>query len=360
MTNSTAQNATDPPRADDQLSLRFFAVINGYSSTPPDRALMRELLDCALRTVRRFVVGAKSVSADAVHHVGLALYCRADRAGIVEGFAVKVIAADTRLTERTVRLALTVLRRLLVFRSTRDGRRKPATHRINIGGLDWPAVRERARAVPKTAPAPRAVLRTALSEGTRTALKGYQVRARRSRSCQRNEARIPARLEDRARPRPGVRHRLRVPAGRRGSVSRLPGDGQPRGGVLAVRYSLGRGAPPSATRCRAGIPRRWRLQRPAVGGLQRGRRLMPGPGDDRDNAALVAFLQALALAVVKLDKPTAARFLRDFDLCADVVTGELERGGADVADGMRLLRGNLAIALRTARRAADKSTGGPH
>ena len=125
-----------------------FAVVEGYRSTPPDRALMRELLDCALGSVKRFEVGGRQVAASVVHHVGLALYVRADAAGIVEGFSVDRIAADVRLDKGTTKRGIAVLRRLRAFRSTRASRRRPACHRINVGGLDWPGVRERAKREP--------------------------------------------------------------------------------------------------------------------------------------------------------------------------------------------------------------------
>ena len=171
--NTECAESTDPG---EQLRLRFFQVIGAYRSNPPEKALIRELLDCALRNVERFMVGGRAVAAHAVHHVALALYCRTDPAGIVEGFSVKVIAADTRLNERTVRPALDVLRRLHVFRSTRTSRRRPASHRINVGGLDWPAVRERGkRASADTMPAlgASAGMVSALSADTMPALKGY-------------------------------------------------------------------------------------------------------------------------------------------------------------------------------------------
>ena len=158
---------------EEQLRLRFFAVVDRYRANPPEKALMRELLDCALRSVERFMVGARPVAASAVHHVGAALYFRSDSEGIVQGFSVQVIAADTRRTERSVISALAVLRRLHVFRSTRTSRRSPATHRINVGGLDWPAVRARGnRASGDTV--------SLLSHDTVSPLKGYNGEIRRT------------------------------------------------------------------------------------------------------------------------------------------------------------------------------------
>ena len=224
--NTECAESTDPG---EQLRLRFFQVIGAYRSNPPEKALIRELLDCALRNVERFMVGGRAVAAHAVHHVALALYCRTDPAGIVEGFSVKVIAADTRLNERTVRPALDVLRRLHVFRSTRTSRRRPASHRINVGGLDWPAVRERGkRASADTMPALGVSADTmpALSADTMPALKGYNGRARTYGQRWRISRGRSARSVPRAGDRPGVR-----PAGR---LSVVPEVRDRRTGVLSV------------------------------------------------------------------------------------------------------------------------------
>ena len=56
-----------------------------------------------------------------------------------------LIAADCRIGREHAQAALRVLNRLQVFRSTRASRRRPACHRMNLGGLDWPAVRARVR-----------------------------------------------------------------------------------------------------------------------------------------------------------------------------------------------------------------------
>lgn len=97
--------------------------------------------------------GGYGVSASAAHHVALALYMRADPNGVVGQFAIPVLARDTRCGERTVRAAIKVLNRLCIFRSTRAGRRRPASHRMNLGGLDWPTVRARCGAA-SNAPLP--------------------------------------------------------------------------------------------------------------------------------------------------------------------------------------------------------------
>ena len=132
-------NDTEP----DQLSLRFFALIEGYKRVPPDRALWRELVNLALGHPKSFRDGARTVSASTLVLVAYALYMRANSAGVVEDFSATLIAADCRIGREHAQAALRVLNRLHVFRSTRASRRRPACHRMNLGGLDWPTVRAR-------------------------------------------------------------------------------------------------------------------------------------------------------------------------------------------------------------------------
>ena len=140
-----------------QLQLRFFALIDGYGRNPPERALWRELIELALSQTRTFMHCDRPVAAEAVHHVALALYMRANEAGIIEGFSAPLLSADCRLNERTIKACMHVLRELRVIRSSRPSRRRPAVHRMNLGGLDWSAVRARAKS----------------SGGTMPPLKGY-------------------------------------------------------------------------------------------------------------------------------------------------------------------------------------------
>ena len=134
-------NDTEP----DQLSLRFFALIEGYKRLPPDRALWRELVNLAVGEPKSFRDGARTVSASTLVLVAYALYMRANSAGIIEDFSATLIASDCRIGREHAQAALRVLNRLHVFRSTRASRRRPACHRMNLGGLDWPAVRARLR-----------------------------------------------------------------------------------------------------------------------------------------------------------------------------------------------------------------------
>ena len=182
--NPAAAPVPDPPdRPSDpgtQLGLRLFARVGGFEHKPPERALWRELLNLAISDVRTFVVGATrhrktgaesdvKVSAAAVWSVGLTLYMRANEAGIIEDFSVRTLAADCRLRDRVVKAGLKVLRGWHVVKMERPSRRAPARWRMNLGGLDWAAIRARVDGMF----APSGVHRTPLSGVHRTPLKGY-------------------------------------------------------------------------------------------------------------------------------------------------------------------------------------------
>ncbi len=171
--NSTGTTAAAASPEPDQLGLRFFALVSGYRRVPPERALWRDLLKLALRDKPAFTVGRHTVSAADVHHVGLALYMRADAAGIVEGFAVPTLADDVRRSVRTVKAAVRALNLLRVFCSTRPSRRKAAVHRMNLGGLDWPAVRSRAQSAALVPSGPSGAQPAPLSGAQPAPPKGY-------------------------------------------------------------------------------------------------------------------------------------------------------------------------------------------
>ena len=128
----------------DQLQLRFFAIIDGFTRRPPERALWRVLIDTVLAKTKVFTVRDRPISAEVIHHVALALYMQADAAGVIHEFSVECLAEQCRLNERSVRAARQVLNDLRVVRSIPGRGRKPAVHRLNLGGLDWPTVRRRA------------------------------------------------------------------------------------------------------------------------------------------------------------------------------------------------------------------------
>ena len=157
---STDSTATATSHEAAQISLRLFAIIDGYGRKAPERALWRELVEIALSQRKTFMQSRRPVAAEAVHHVALALYMRANEAGIIEGFSVPLLAADCRLNERTIRSAMLVLNRLSVVRRMRASRRKPAVHRMNLGGIDWPAIRARADSSAGMVPALKGYVRT--------------------------------------------------------------------------------------------------------------------------------------------------------------------------------------------------------
>ena len=127
----------------DQLELRFFGILDGFTRRPPERALWRVLIDTALAKTDIFVARGRRISAEAVHHVALAFYMQADAAGVIHEFSEEFIAEQCRMSKRNVHAARQVLNDLRVVRSMPARGRRPGVHRMNLGGLDWPAVRQR-------------------------------------------------------------------------------------------------------------------------------------------------------------------------------------------------------------------------
>ena len=134
---------TPEPDGPQQLELRLFARIDAYRGVPPDRALWRELVDLAIGTVKHFTGYGKTLSAGFVHHLTWAIYGRSDRAGIAR-VTDRQLAADMRREPKAVTAGILVVRRLGIIRTIRASRRAPRFHSLNLGGLDWPAVRRRA------------------------------------------------------------------------------------------------------------------------------------------------------------------------------------------------------------------------
>ena len=128
-----------------QLELRLFERLDQFRGVPPEKALWRELLDLAVGTTKAFTACGKTLAASFVQHVGLLLFMRANRAGIIEATNER-LADDGRRDRSRVTAALVVLNRLHVTRSTRPNRRGVSFHALNLGGLNWPAVRRRAAA----------------------------------------------------------------------------------------------------------------------------------------------------------------------------------------------------------------------
>ena len=141
---------TDEHDGESQLSLRLFARIGSFAKVPPDRALWRELLDLAIGDRETFDVDGHTLNASYVYSVGLYVHVRADRDGIMRGFGERVIASDCRIAKNTARRSLRVLCDLRIVRKgvashkRRQRGPRPPEYRLNLGGLDWPAVRARA------------------------------------------------------------------------------------------------------------------------------------------------------------------------------------------------------------------------
>ena len=115
---------------------------------PPQRGLYREVLDLALSTAKHFVTAyGRTVSAKEVHHAACALYFRANQAGLVP-VSVARLAQDARMDRKTMARALTVCASLHIARPIRERRQgRVVGFALNVGGLDWPAVYARVRAM---------------------------------------------------------------------------------------------------------------------------------------------------------------------------------------------------------------------
>lgn len=131
----------------DQLQLRLFRRVGAMRGTPPERALWRELLDLAIG--HRAAVCApdgRSVDAAALWAIGWTLYALGNSAGIISGVNIATVARYCRLSTRHVKAARAILRDWRVIKVERPSRRQPEVVKLNLGGLDWPAVRRRAAA----------------------------------------------------------------------------------------------------------------------------------------------------------------------------------------------------------------------
>ena len=131
----------------DQLQLRLFERIGAMRGAPPERALWRELLDLAIgdRSAVRAPDG-RPVDASTLWAVGWTFYALGNSAGIINGVNVETVARYCRVSARHVKAARAILRSWHVIKVERPSRRKPEIVKLNLGGLDWPAVRRRAAA----------------------------------------------------------------------------------------------------------------------------------------------------------------------------------------------------------------------
>ena len=189
--STTTTGAGDKPQEtvpEPGLLPRLLHQVGRLEKAPADRNLYGELLKTSIGSTKTFVVGGYTVSAAHVWSVGAAVYFRSDAAGILRDLTAEAIAAECHVGERAIRAALSLYRDWNIIRTFRPGgRRAPAEHRINIGGLDWPAVRKRAAAERAEAKQARLELASRTAESghhdrTRTTESGHHDRTRTTES----------------------------------------------------------------------------------------------------------------------------------------------------------------------------------
>ena len=149
---TTAPVHDDQPQPDDEqqgLLPGLLATVRNYRRVPPERAMFRELLFSAIgRSIETYVVGGFKVGASSIKLVAWSLFGRMNSAGILvdddgRPFSRETYARDASLSKRAVRAALGYLKqaRLIAVDPARGPH--PELIRINIGGLEWSAVRSR-------------------------------------------------------------------------------------------------------------------------------------------------------------------------------------------------------------------------
>ena len=140
-------HSTPTPDAPQQIHLRLFAWIDSARGRVPERALWRETIDLAILTAEAtaFVVHGRKIAVAVVHHLAWVIYSLTNSAGLAhasdEDLAQHAHLRDPKMVSR----ALIILNRIHAVRSTRDSRRTKRIHAMNLGGLSWPAIRQRAR-----------------------------------------------------------------------------------------------------------------------------------------------------------------------------------------------------------------------
>ena len=153
-----------------QLLPHLLALVADMKACPPERGLWRTAVAAAIGDNLQFIDAGRPVSAALVHQVAWALYGRSNRAGIIDDWSVQRLAQDCRRPkgERGVRSALNVINGIGLAVKDRPSRRLPWVWKLNVGGLDWPMVYNRAAALHKPSP----VTMTGLSPVMVTGLKG--------------------------------------------------------------------------------------------------------------------------------------------------------------------------------------------
>lgn len=151
---ATAPVRDDQPHADDAqqgLLPGLLATIRNYRSVPPERALFRELVFTTVgRSIETYVVGGLKISASSIKLVAWSLFGRMNSAGVLidddgHPFSRETYARDASLSKRAVRAALGFLKQARVIAVDPANGPHPEVIRINVGGLDWSAVRRRVK-----------------------------------------------------------------------------------------------------------------------------------------------------------------------------------------------------------------------
>ena len=153
---ATAPEPDDQAQPDDAqqgLLPGLLATVRNYRRVPPERAMFRELVFGAVgRSIETYVVGGLKISAASIKLVAWILFGRMNSAGILvdddgRPFSRETFARDASLSKRAVRAALAFLKqaRLIAVDPARGPH--PEVIRINVGGLDWSAIRRRIKIV---------------------------------------------------------------------------------------------------------------------------------------------------------------------------------------------------------------------
>ena len=162
------------PDRPQQLELAVFATVDAWRGVAPEKALWREAVEGALETIDgptvnpNILIGAgwglpdvgrppsktrthamrplySNVSKVTVIAVAWTLYARAGKDGTIRGFSMRTLARKLSSTVETVGSAIAVLVALRLLKRTDNGRRRAPLYALNLGTLDWPAVKARAR-----------------------------------------------------------------------------------------------------------------------------------------------------------------------------------------------------------------------
>lgn len=143
--STTSRSGADNPH---QIRLALFARIGSFRNPPPDRALWREATALIIRTVD---LARVRVSALVLQHVMWGFYFLADAAGHVSGYTEQQLATEFCCSKREVQRVVAIVNGIAV-RRVRKNRRAPADYYLNLGGLNWAAVRRRAALQRQPAP----------------------------------------------------------------------------------------------------------------------------------------------------------------------------------------------------------------